>query len=643
MRNRAIAAVLAASVAGIVVFFPMTALPHDEWPDGPEKEWFQNLQRPVSFPTPLLVGLWLLVVLPLHLTAQEVSQTQPSATATAKSVERSRYNLSLKLDFDGRSYSGSERVRWINRGDRSTSSLYFHLYSNLRYDVQPIQPVNASSGTAGATEPDEPQIEITGVRSGITNDPLPYGLEDQGATLRVQLRHSVSPGGFTEVVIGFKGRVPEIDAEETGITTHVIKQISAALRNEREIRRARDVNFRCRGVMLLGTAYPVLAVYEGSEWRRRIDPSIGDLIFNDVADYEVRLETGPGVTVFTSAEQISENEAGKVYAGSSLRDFAVIASRNLRTEQTVVGNTRLRSVFFPEHERTGKRVLAAAAKALEVFTDRFGTPPFRTITVAEAPLVAGLGSTEFTGLNVIASAFYVDFDSPAMRNLPEIIREQRPSVEESLEWTVSHLIAHQWWGAAVGNDPAREPVLDEGLSSWSALLYYKQVHGEQQAKTVLDDQLLGVYRVYRTFGGDDMDANRPSRDYRNSLQYAAIVSTKGALMFVELRRMLGDKRFFAALQSYYQANLLEIAELEDLRGAFIAEAPIEQRRAVARTFNRWLASKRGDEDIAPPDQALARSLGLPPNAGEKRNGDRNALTPFARVGKFFWQQMTRIR
>ncbi len=603
----------------------------------------RNIQWPVVFPKPLLVGLWLLAVLPLHPTAQEVSQTQPSGATTAKSVERSRYKLSLKLDFDMRSYSGSAQVRWINRGDRSTSSLYFHLYSNLRFDGQPIQPVNSNSGAAGATEPDEPQIEITEVRSGLTDEPLPYALEDQNSTLRVQLRHAVSPGGFVEVLIGFKGRVPEIDVEETGITTHVIKQISAALRNEREIRRARDVNFRCRGIMLLGTAYPVLAVYEGSEWRRRIDPSIGDLIFNDVADYEVRVETPPGVTVFTSAEQTSEREAEKVYASASLRDFALIAGRNLRSEQTVVGDTRLRSVFLPEHERTGKRVLAAAAKALEVFATRFGPPPFKTITVAEAPLVAGLGSTEFSGLNVVASAFYVDFDSPAMRNLPEIIREQRPSVEESLEWTVSHLIAHQWWGAAVGNDPAREPVLDEGLSSWSALLYYNQVHNEQQAKAVLNDQLLGVYRVYRTFGGDDMDANRPSRDYRNSLQYAAIVSTKGALMFVELQRMLGEKRFFAALQSYYQANLFEIAELEDLRGAFIAEAPIEQRRAVARTFNRWLASKRGDEDIARPDQELARSLGLPPSVNKERSGDRNALAAFARVGKFFWQQMTRIR
>jgi hypothetical protein len=106
--------------------------------------------------------------------------------------------------------------------------------------------------------------------------------------------------------------------------------------------------------------------------------------------------------------------------------------------------------------------------------------------------------------------------------------------------------------------------------------------------------------------------------------------------------LLGDERFFAAIQGYYKANLLEIADMDDLRGAFIAEAPIEQRRIVARTFNRWLSSKRGDEDIAPPDRQLAASLGLPAKPETQRAGDRNALTVFGRLGKFFWQQMTRI-
>ena len=141
-----------------------------------------------------------------------------------------------------------------------------------------------------------------------------------------------------------------------------------------------------------------------------------------------------------------------------------------------------------------------------------------------------------------------------------------------------------------------------------------------------------------------MDANRPSRDYRNTFQYAAIVTAKGALMFVELEKELGEEKLFAALRNYYQANLFEIAQLEDLRGALVAEAPIEQRRAIARTFTRWLTSRRGDEDIAQPDQELASTLGIPTRQTPQRSGgDKNAFTALGRVGKFFWQQMTRIR
>jgi aminopeptidase N len=206
---------------------------------------------------------------------------------------------------------------------------------------------------------------------------------------------------------------------------------------------------------------------------------------------------------------------------------------------------------------------------------------------------------------------------------------------------VAHVVAHQWWGATVGNDAGREPVLDESLANWSALLYYRETHGEPQFKAALDEQVRGVYTLYRTFGGDDMEASRSAREYRNSFQYSAIVGSKGALMFEALRKLLGDERFFAALRDYYSANSLEVADMDDLRGAFIAGAPVEQRRAVSRTFDRWLSSKRGDEDIGPPDPKLAAELGLPAKLNNK--GDHNLFSAFAKVGKFFWQQMTRIR
>ena len=237
------------------------------------------------------------------------------------------------------------------------------------------------------------------------------------------------------------------------------------------------------------------------------------MIFNEVADYQVSVSTSRMLRYLRRLRSALQDPEGEksTFTAKALRHFVIVAGRGLRSEQTVIGNTTLRSVFLPEHEAVGKRVLTAGANALRIFSQRFGPLPFNTMTITEAPLVAGLGSTEFAGLNVIASAFYVDFDSAAMRNLPEIIREQRPSVEQSLEWTVGYLVAHQWWGAAVGNNPAREPVLDEALSCWSALLYYREIYGEKQAATVLDDQLLGVYRVYRTFGGEDMDANRSAR------------------------------------------------------------------------------------------------------------------------------------
>jgi hypothetical protein len=565
-----------------------------------------------------------------------LSAVARAQTAKAPKAERTRYQIQLKLDFDGLSYSGSERVRWVNHGDRPTAVLYFHLYANLRTDQSPSQ----------AAENEEPRIEITGVHSVTDGTALTYSIDDQGTALRINLREPVASGGSTNVVVGFKGTVPEVDPDETGLTAHVVKQVSAALRGDREVRRPRDLNFRCRGVMLLGTSYPVLAVHDGDEWVRKLEPSVGDTIFNEVADYEVSIEASPGVVVFTSAAEDQSkpaDEKAAAFSAPALRDFAIIAGRNLRSEQTQIGEITLRSIYVPEHERIGKRVLKMAEDSLRIFTAKFGSLPFKTISIAEAPLVAGLGSNEFAGLEVIASAYYVDFDSPAMRNLPEIIREQRPSVEESLEWGVAHLVAHEWWGAAVGNDPAREPVLDEAMASWSALLYFRETYGEQKAAAVLEDQLQGVYRLYRTFGGEDMDANRPARDYRNTFQYAAVVMTKGALMFVQLQRLLGEEKLLTAFRNYYKANLLEIAELDDLRGALIAEAPIAQRRAVARAFNRWLASRRGDEDIAKPDPELASSLGLPPKRNQQRGDDRNPLSAFARVGKFFWQQVTRIR
>jgi len=589
----------------------------------------------------VLCGRYLFVFTLIGLfTLTSLAQTQTRQPLTPE--QRNRYQIKLTLDFENRTYTGTERVRWINRGEHPTSTLFFHLYPNVR--VPGYVPPPSEKKTSEQAASDEPRLEIAEVRAISGNAPLVFALDDMETTLRVHLRDAVAPNAAVEISIKFKGSVPEIDPDETGLVTHVFQQVSAAIRSTREIRRARDTNFRCRGVMMLGSAYPILAAREGDDWFRKVEPSIGDALTTDASDYDVTVVAARELAVYAAAPArvtSTEKNNSSSFLAENMRDFAIVAGNNLRAEERLVGEVTVRSIFRPDHEAAARRVLNVSAEALRVYTARFGQLPLKTVSLVDAPLVATMGSAEFAGLSAIASAFYLDFDSPTMRNMPDVIREQRAAVEDSLEWTVAHVVAHQWWGAAVGNDPAREPVLDESLANWSALLYYRETHGEQQLATALDEQLRGVYQLYRTFGGEDMEASRAAREYRNSFQYAAIVASKGALMFEALRKLLGDEKFLAALRDYYSANVLEVADMDDLRGAFIAGAPVEQRRAVNRTFDRWLSSKRGDEDIGPPDAKLAAELGLP--AKQNAKGDKTIFTAFAKVGKFFWQQMTRIR
>ncbi|MFL6211935.1 MAG: M1 family aminopeptidase [Pyrinomonadaceae bacterium] len=593
-----------------------------------------------------VVGLICLLALCFCIARAQTASAQTSSAA----APHLRYQLNLALDFDARTYTGTERVRWVNRDSKPTSVVYFHLYANLRGDAAPHPNQPNSDESAPAVTADEPRLEIAAVRAGDGQTPLPFTLDEQATLLRVNLREAVPAGGSTELELAFNGSVPEIDADETSLPAHVVQQLGAALRDTRETRRARDLNFRSRGVMLLGMAYPVLAVRDGNDWQRDVKPSVGDLLFTEVADYEVTIGASTDVKLFTSGEfrtttfhpvflprdkpTFGENH----FTGANLRNFAILAGRGLKADERTVEGVRVRSIWTMEHEKVGRRALDVATAAVRLFNARYGPLPYESVSVVEAPLVAGLGSAEFANMSVIASAFYVDFDAPAMRNLPELVREQRASVEDSLEFAVAHMIAHQWWGMVVGSSPERTPVLDEALAHWSALVYYRETKGPERATQARDDQLRGVYEVYRTFGGDDMAADHAARDYRNSFQYAAIVSAKGALMFEALEKLLGSERVFTALRRYGEANRFEVAELDDLRGAFVAEAPIERRRAVTRLFDRWLSEKHGDEDIAPPNPQLAAALGIATEQSGPK--DRNA---FSRLGRFFWRQMTRIR
>ena len=145
--------------------------------------------------------------------------------AKPKPSENINYQISLALDFDNRTYTGTEKIRWINRGDHPTSTLFFHLYPNMR---PPGYVASTAKNETGQVNSDEPRLDVSQVRV-VSNDAFPtFTLADQETTLRVNLREAVQPNQAIELQIKFKGSIPEIDPDETGLVTHVLQQVSAA-------------------------------------------------------------------------------------------------------------------------------------------------------------------------------------------------------------------------------------------------------------------------------------------------------------------------------------------------------------------------------------------------------------------------------
>src|SRR5436190_23817567 len=121
----------------------------------------------------------LVLFLAALLTSATGAQAQPISTE-----KHSRYQIKLALDFDGRTYTGVERLRFVNHGEHSTSTLYFHLYPNVRVPGYAAPPAPAKAEPGRLTS-DEPRLEITGVRSAGNGALLMYDLDDLETTLRI--------------------------------------------------------------------------------------------------------------------------------------------------------------------------------------------------------------------------------------------------------------------------------------------------------------------------------------------------------------------------------------------------------------------------------------------------------------------------
>ena len=206
-----------------------------------------------------------------------------------------------------------------------------------------------------------------------------------------------------------------------------------------------------------------------------------------------------------------------------VRDFAFILS-----DKFIVNKTNYKDIAINTYnlnEDMSQEAMDVAKSSIEIFSNLFGDYPYDTYSVVASDFF--IGGMEYPMLVMIDERLY------------------NKENKFLLEYVIAHETAHQWWYSVIGNDEINEPWIDEALTEYSTILYFEQKYGKETGDKLIKTMEVQT-RDYKT-----SDIFKATTEYKDSSEYSLSVYTKGAVVFNEIRKEVGDKVFFNTLKEYY--------------------------------------------------------------------------------------------
>lgn len=443
----------------------------------------------------------------------DASGNRPSYDNTG----RPRYNIQVKYDEENHSATASQTVFYTNTSEDSLSELYMHIYPNhfskqeyvdmtftnpdqIVYPDDIFDPGYISIDSVKA-DGKAVKFDVQGEDETVLSIPLDAPLE-YGSSIELSLEYSLqAPHRFGRFAWG-----------DTGIS--------------------------------FGNWYPIMAVYDDEGWNLDKYYEIGDPFYSETADYTVTIDIPGGMQAAFTGDVVSDATADgrRVLSLSEtgVRDFAFVLSRTYVIDTENVDGIEVRIAIPKKDEEYMDEVMGYAAKSLTLYNSRFGRYTNDALTVAFSDFYGGM---EYPGLVLIGADLLED------ENFGLFITEE----------VIAHEIGHQWWYSAVGNDEVDEAWMDEGLTSFTEMVYYSEKYGWES---------MGLFFPQTEFEegkalGSSLAAFSGWDDY-------IYVYTFGRSFFKTLMDKMGGTEFFTMLQKYYATYAYETATADDLR-ALVAE------------------------------------------------------------------------
>ncbi len=481
---------------------------------------------PVSGPTPTPDPAW------GDLSPYRAAMRPEFAKDIDQFSNATQYKINVSIAPDLASYSGSQQVHYINTETTALGQIYFRLFPNTQ-----------SYGG---------QMTITSIKmNGASINPIK---ELGNSAMRIDLSSPLNVGDAVDFELSYQTIVPTTSItygyDQFGLIDHILA---------------------------LPNFYPQIPAYDEEGWNVEIAPGEGDAVYSDSALYQVNITAPIDQKVAASGvcDQPALNHAvGQVLSNATtqtlkcisgpMRDFMIGMSANFQIASDQIDGIQVNSYYLARDAEAGQNGLRTVVNSIKSYEQRIGAYPFTELDLLETPTQAG--GIEYPGLIVVAEDLY----------------RQARSFQEG---ATAHEAAHQWWYSLVGNDQVDDPWLDESLTQFTTALYFLDVYGPQGMQSDINLDL--VQRYNRVKGTEeDKRADLPVASYTDR-QYGAIVYGKAPLFFYALWQKMGDARYNAFMQNYFQANRYGVAKVDDLLMAIEAQL---DKTTVDELMKQWITT-----------------------------------------------------
>ena len=221
------------------------------------------------------------------------------------------------------------------------------------------------------------------------------------------------------------------------------------------------------------------------------------------------------------------------------------------------GCVEVTSWVYPQDVENAEPSFRRSAEMVDYFTDLIGPFPFEKLANVQS-------ATRFGGMENASAIFY---------------SEQAIAMGQNMEGTVSHEIAHQWFGDAVTEASWHHLWLSEGFATYFGAQFFEAADGVEDFRRRMEQSRQAVV--------GSQASNRPVIDPTEEDLFALLNSNnypKGGWVLHMLRGLIGDEAFFRGIRTYYERNLHTAVLTED----FAAVMQESANRNLDWFFRQWL-------------------------------------------------------